>query len=267
MKNNNGKIAIAIVAMFVVALSIVGFTYAYFTATVTGNNSTEESVKVTAGSMIVSYDGGDTLTANNVVPGWFNDGKHYYDTVHSVTVVGNESRVSAVSTDDFAEGGKLAGKTPTPTTPAQLEAYGLTEPVEFSVKNTGDNTAAYALDMQVLANNITDKSHLTFTLYAALNQTPVSEGSTPAYTEVKLDLDECSDPETDEPTAVCTLNAQGQDHKLYQNVNLAAGKVNYYKIIFHYAEADEPQNLDQTKTPAFQTKMVVTGLDQRSVTE
>ena len=31
MDNNNKRIAIAIVAMFVVALSIIGFTYAYFT--------------------------------------------------------------------------------------------------------------------------------------------------------------------------------------------------------------------------------------------
>ena len=51
MEKNNGKIAIAIVAMFVVALSIVGFTYAYFVASVT-NNDADTSVQVTAGELV-----------------------------------------------------------------------------------------------------------------------------------------------------------------------------------------------------------------------
>ena len=41
-KNNNGKLAIAIVAMFVVALSIVGVTYAYFTSQTVYNESEED---------------------------------------------------------------------------------------------------------------------------------------------------------------------------------------------------------------------------------
>ena len=51
MERNNGKIAIAIVAMFVVALSIVGFTYAYFVANVEGN--TDTNVTVTSGELIL----------------------------------------------------------------------------------------------------------------------------------------------------------------------------------------------------------------------
>ena len=66
MKNNNGKIAIAIVAMFVVALSVVGFTYAYFTATVKGNEA-NESVKVTAGKLEIVYGSGTKLQAQNLL--------------------------------------------------------------------------------------------------------------------------------------------------------------------------------------------------------
>ena len=75
---NNGKIAIGILVMFVVALSIIGVTYAYFTATFNDNQDTED-VKITAGELIATFDGTNSIDIKNVVPGWASDGLHYYD--------------------------------------------------------------------------------------------------------------------------------------------------------------------------------------------
>ena len=237
MKNNNGKIAVAIVAMFVVALSVVGFTYAYFTASVQENAVSAESVKVTAGSMIVNYTGGQVLTAQNILPGWSNDGDKYYDINASNTVVdpatgktGYVAASKAVVEEEAPFGGSM-------------ETAGLAEPVEFKIENTGDNTAAFDVQMKVLENYI-NSTDLTFVVYTS-----------------KTDNDAVAS--YGEASSATQLLAKGETHDLAMGVKLEAGKTMHYKIIFTYANNGE-QNAHQTKSPAFQTKVEVTGLDQRS---
>ena len=186
MRNNNGKIAIAIVAMFVVALSVVGFTYAYFTATVKGNNASK-SVEVTAGELSIVYGNGRTLEAQNLVPGWTSDGKHYYDVNWSKTPSGQTDAsgniiyaISAVSTDEheFKSNETGAASTIKPTV-----ADGIADKVPFTVRNAtnndGDNN--YIIRLKDIENGIVgdDAKYLWVTLY----ETTVSDDKT-IYTAI-----------------------------------------------------------------------------------
>lgn len=144
MKNNNGKIAIAIVAMFVVALSVVGFTYAYFVASV-NNNKDDESVTVQAGTLKIAYDNGQTLTAKNIVPGWKSDGDMVYNSIASVTSVDGETHITAVSFKGLTEDQKTNGTT-----------TDVVNPVTFTVKDesTKDATAYYGIRLKGVTNEL-----------------------------------------------------------------------------------------------------------------
>ena len=159
---NNGKIAIAIVAMFVVALSVVGFTYAYFTAQVQGNTATK-SVEVTAGRLEVLYAQGNKIEAQNIVPGWISDGVHYYDPIYSqgaeITPGSGIYPITAVTTTDHAT--KSDDSTPG-------SADGITSPVTITVSNTANNTGDnnYVIRLTNITNGIasTDQANLKVTL-------------------------------------------------------------------------------------------------------
>ena len=152
MEKNNGKIAIAIVAMFVVALSVVGFTYAYFVATV-NNNKTDEKITVQAGTLKVAYGNGQTLTAKNIVPGWKSDGDMVYNSIASVSteeveVEGkkvNETRITAVSFKGLTEDQKTKGTTTE-----------VVNPVTFTVKDesTKNATAYYGIRLKGVTNEL-----------------------------------------------------------------------------------------------------------------
>ena len=178
---NNGKIAIAIVAMFVVALSVVGFTYAYFTAQVRGNTAVS-SAKVTAGRLQVVYSSGDQLIAQNIVPGWISDNKHYYDPVYSKYGAAESNgtttyKIKAVSTDDRITC-NVTGSTPLSQSNQAISACdgavtspgtadGKIGPVTFSVANDTPNTGdtQYAITLTNISNSIVDTSHLYVSLY------------------------------------------------------------------------------------------------------
>lgn len=161
MKNNNGKIAIAIVAMFVVALSVVGFTYAYFTATVRGNEA-NESVKVTAGKLEIVYGNGTKLQAQNLVPGWTSDGEHYYDVQYSSTDANGDGtyEIKAVTTGDHQT--KSDGSTPGA---ADGIANDATFTVSNATENAGDND--YIIRLKDITNGIAadDQAYMWVTLY------------------------------------------------------------------------------------------------------
>ena len=241
MKNNNGKIAIAIVAMFVVALSVVGFTYAYFTATVVGNTK-NTSVEVTAGELVINYTRGQEIVAQNVVPGWKSDGKTFYDPKYSVTTKDVNgvmvNTITAVSTDQFGEGeGKLAAAPS--ITPAAKD--GLIEPARFQVENKGTDAAAYKVDLQVTENEIADSStHLFYYLYES-------------DTEGNFSGD-----------AIKTGNLAGgtQTIELVATDTLSTtGTKKYYQLVLEYKNnEDDNQNASINKN--IKAKIVVSGLGQ-----
>lgn len=144
MEKNNGKIAIAIVAMFVVALSVVGFTYAYFVASV-NNNTDDTAVEVQAGTLKIAYDNGQTLTATDIVPGWKSDGDMVYNSIASVSTVDGETRISAVSKKDLTSEQTTNGTTTDPVSP-----------VTFTVKDesTNDATAYYGIRLKNVNNGL-----------------------------------------------------------------------------------------------------------------
>ena len=177
---NNGKIAIAIVAMFVVALSVVGFTYAYFTAQVRGNTGVK-SVEVTAGKLEVHYDHGNVIRANNVVPGWVSNGTYYYDPVYSTKVlapvVSGDSttyKIVAVKTDNTVTctngSSSFASLCSDTGVASPSPADGITAPIAFSVSNTGSNTAdtKYIIVLRDIVNNIAvaDQGNMKVTLFS-----------------------------------------------------------------------------------------------------
>lgn len=176
---NNGKIAVAIVAMFVVALSIVGFTYAYFTAQVKGNTA-DKSVDVVAGKLVIKYAQTKKLEAQNVLPGWVSDGKHYYDPSASRYDTGEKDAsgnaiigLSAI-TDDTKFDNETFPRTEN-FTPAAKD--GITDPVEFTVANDTDNAGdnTYVIELVDIANGIKDTANFVYTLYDG--DTVINSGS------------------------------------------------------------------------------------------
>lgn len=180
MKENNGKIAIAVVAMFVVALSIVGFTYAYFTAQVKGNTA-DKSVEVTAGKLSIVYANGNEILAQNIVPGWISDGDHYYDTMCSSSVDTDENgnhKITAVKKSDLTDGKCSATDTRNAANIDPKAADGITTPVTFTVKNATDNTGdnKYVIRLTNITNGLATVDQTNFVLTLKQGATVVWSG-------------------------------------------------------------------------------------------
>lgn len=265
MKNNNGKIAIAIVAMFVVALSVVGFTYAYFTAQVQGNKNAATSVEVTAGTMVIKYDMGDKIETDQIVPGWKNDGKMFYDPKYSVKVENGISKITAVSTDDFGEGeGKLAAAPSVDST-----KYGLKDPVTFTVTNTGTRDSYYKVSLESMVNNlnvaINDDDNLTYTVYVAEN-IAVDENGKPVDGEGNERTLTDADYSAQLTNVIFDEDKSAKDVLFGSDetpVTLSPGKANFYKIIFHYHETDTNQTDSSKLEVAFAATVKVVGLGEK----
>ena len=69
----NKKLLIMIIVVLLAILSIVGITYAYFTAVVMGNEDAK-TIIVTTPHLHITYESGNEILAENAVPGW-NDSK------------------------------------------------------------------------------------------------------------------------------------------------------------------------------------------------
>ena len=222
MEKNNGKIAIAIVAMFVVALSVVGFTYAYFTAQVQGNTA-DKSVEVTAGKLAIVYANGNEILAQNLVPGWVSDDAHFYDSQYSLAVDASGNyltdadgnyKIVAVNTADCAK--KSDGQNPG-------TADGKVGPVTFSVSNATDNTGdnAYIIRLKDISNGLAEADRVNFfvTLYNTDTNTVVWSGNLLSTSPQVI----VSEPLTIAKTYTdSTLTANAQDYKIvatYKNID------------------------------------------------
>lgn len=146
--NNNGKIAVGILTMFIVAISIIGVTYAYFTAQFSPNLN-PESVKVTAGNLMANYKNAKNISVANVVPGWVSDGLHYYDIDEAATHGGNIYAIKTTYEYTQQDGTKATAN------------MGLAMPLEFSVENISDISDTtkkidYVISLKVIQNGIYD---------------------------------------------------------------------------------------------------------------
>lgn len=225
---NNGKLAIAIVAMFVVALSIVGITYAYFSATVVGNTK-DKSVDVTAGILEINYAKGNTIKAQNIVPGWVSDGAHYYDPNGSVYDVDGQG----------TKGVKAITKTDCETVVCSIETPGekdgITDPVTFSVKNTDKNTGTtyFAIELVNVENGIVDTENLTYKLYKATAENATTGGTLMTS-----------------GTLVSTTNGENDPQIIVNAAETLTDNdtTNYYYLMLEYANADTDQYASIAKT-------------------
>lgn len=220
--NNNGKIVVAIVAMFVVALSIVGFTYAYFTASIAGNTQ-DSSVDVLAGVLKVNYTAGQTINATNIVPGWTSDSKMIYHPTASVDEAGNISAVSIEDVEDTTYDGNVVN------------------PVTFSVQNTGDatNSAYYAIKLTSITNQIddADKENLTVSLY---------EGTWSADTGIVAD----------ELVKTYVLGNTGSEQVISGVITTNGTRTDNYYLVVSYANIQGSQNNSMGKTVSATVEVV-----------
>lgn len=225
---NNGKIAIAIVAMFVVALSVVGFTYAYFTASVVSNQD-EKTTEVTAGMLEVNYTQNRTMTAQKVIPGWESDGLHYFGTEVVDDVLRTKVQVAA---DDSEV-----------TTKDLKAADGITKPAAFNVANTARTTgkSTYVIKLiditnGIADNNATDASNLTYELY--------SVGTADTYTGgTKIGSGQ--------------LPATGAEKVISNVIEINKGAATqYYYLMLKYADTGASQNDSQASTVKLTVKVV-----------
>lgn len=136
-QKTNGKIVVAILVMFAVAISIIGFTYAYFTATFNTNNQ-DKSVTVTAGKLMANFTGTNAINVSNIVPGWLSNGLSYYD---SNLALANGGKIFATELTLTAPEGQdptytdYYGAGVSSDVKWAYEQKGLTQPIQFSVAN------------------------------------------------------------------------------------------------------------------------------------
>ena len=63
-------VLLSVIAVATLLITVVGATFAYYAATVTGNPGTD-TVKITAAdNLTITYSGGETIHGENVLPGW-----------------------------------------------------------------------------------------------------------------------------------------------------------------------------------------------------
>lgn len=223
---NNGKIAIAIVAMFVVALSVVGFTYAYFTASV-ARNQDEKTTEVTAGMLEVNYTQNKTMTAQKVIPGWESDGLHYFGTE---TVDGTLRTKALVATDANDV-----------TTKGLTAADGITGPAAFNVANTSRTTgkSTYVIKLIDITNgiatkNAADAANLTYELYQTTSADTYTGGT--LVTSGQL------------PTADTVISKVIEINK--------GDAAQYYYLMLKYKDTGASQNDSQAATVKLTVKVV-----------
>lgn len=224
---NNGKIAIAIVAMFVVALSVVGFTYAYFTASVVRNQDTK-TTEVTAGMLEVNYTQSRTMTAYKVIPGWESDGLHYFGTEN----VNGELRTKAL----------VAANDEDVTSKGLTAADGITKPAAFNVASTARSTgkSTYVIKLiditnGIATNNATDAANLTYELY--------SVNTADTYTGGTL-------------VTSGQLPATGSEKVISEVIEIDKGATQYYYLMLKYADTAASQNDSQAANIKATVKVV-----------
>ncbi len=80
-------VLLTVIAVATLLITVVGATFAYFTATVSGTEKAEE-IKITAANdLTITYNDGETITGENILPGW---GETYdKNNSYEMTVVNN----------------------------------------------------------------------------------------------------------------------------------------------------------------------------------
>ena len=61
---------LTVLAVATLLTAVVGTTFAYFTATVNGNNTATTTTITTANDLGITYTDGDQITGGDIVPGW-----------------------------------------------------------------------------------------------------------------------------------------------------------------------------------------------------
>ena len=222
---NNGKIAIAIVAMFVVALSVVGFTYAYFTASVVRNQD-EKTTEVTAGMLEVNYTQNKTMNAQKVIPGWESDGLHYFGTENVNGELRTKALVAANDEDVNSKG--------------LTAADGITKPAAFNVASTSRSTgkSTYVIKLiditnGIATNNAADAVNLTYELYSVNAADTYTGGTKVASGQL--------------PTA---------DTVISKVIEIDKGVTQYYYLMLKYADTAASQNNSQAANIKATVKVV-----------
>ena len=67
---------LTVLAVATLLTAVVGTTFAYFTATVTGNPTTPSATITTANNLGITYSDGDQITGTYIAPGWVSVTKH-----------------------------------------------------------------------------------------------------------------------------------------------------------------------------------------------
>lgn len=149
---------LTVLAIATLLTAVVGTTFAYFTATVTGND-TAKATTVTTATVGVTYTDGSTITESNILPGW---------TSTKTITVKNDSSVAVKYSINWASvTNGFVDSTATPTTGTHA---GATEFFYTYTKNRGAASTATAMptadgvfvDKVDLASGATDTYVFTF---------------------------------------------------------------------------------------------------------
>lgn len=227
---SNGKIVIAILVMFVVALSIVGVTYAYFTTTLIRNTKTE-SVTVDAGKLIATYTGSKNIDVENIFPGWKSDGNTYYD----VNKIQDNKLAATTATTDEERAATTADKA----------ENGLRAPVQFSVKNDSDNansSISFIAKLTVSENGFSDDDLTAGNVVATLYKGNYTDGTD--TTLAKLEGTEVAKVVLNKTDSVYNFATSAADIQTLAAKNNTA---NYY-VVFEYKNEPDKAQASQGKT-------------------
>jgi len=172
-QKTNGKIVIAILAMFAVAASVIGFTYAYFTATFTQNNQ-DKTIEVTAGKLMARYTDGVNISIKNVVPGWISDNLHYYNVnnitdgkITTSTLSSSDAGYTELTANPWAPGDSASEASAADKAIANYRKMGLSAPLKFSVANISEDSDIgdkiyYYIRLNITGNGVRDFNYTNY---------------------------------------------------------------------------------------------------------
>ena len=208
---------LTVLAIATLLTAVVGTTFAYFTATVSGNDNAQATTVTTAQDLGVTYsEGGAAITLSNAVPG-------VYSTTAKTITVHNDSAATSLQynimwkdvVNNFAQG------------------TGNTDDLVYSlVKVDNENSVNAITDSNVLANTAAyDATALGAMVsgkaYSAANHSATIDGGTSTITVGKVP-------------------ANGSTNTVLVGGTLAGGATDTYELRIYYLETGLDQNTNQS---------------------
>lgn len=224
---------LTVLAVATLLTAVVGTTFAYFTASVSGNNTATPTVITTANNLGITYQDGDVISPTAIEPGWSQTKTISVTNNSNTNAIGYQIKWTNVE-NGFVDGNANGA-----------EGATLSKDLVYTITKNGNDyittpstVATYPVEGEGLANISTGKAYSPSAGVAAIKG---SEASTSL-------------------NAVEVPANNATDVILASNDSLGKGETDTYVITFMFLETNRDQNENTNKTfsAKFQANIIET---------